>query len=81
MVLSAVAHAVLLNAMPTAVIAPDAHPIFHLMMPYLNTVVSRRRYLDVDKDLTFTLIQAMAPAKFADRLAILTSATLGRQKG
>jgi len=67
--------------MPTAVIAPDAHPIFHLMMPYLNTVVSRRRYLDVDKDLTFTLIQAMAPAKFADRLAILTSATLGRQKG
>jgi len=35
-----------LNAMTTAVIAPDAHPIFHLMMSHLNAAVSRRRYPD-----------------------------------
>jgi hypothetical protein len=48
-VLSAVADAVLLNAMTTAVIAPGANPIFHLMMPHLvhlNAVMSSRIYPD-----------------------------------
>ena len=45
-VLSSVAHAVLLNAMTTSAIAPDAHPIFNLMMPHLNAAVSRRSYPD-----------------------------------
>ena len=32
--------------MTTVVIAPGAHPIFHLMMPHLNAAVSRRSYPD-----------------------------------
>ncbi len=40
-VLSAVARAALPTAM-TTVIAPDEHPIFHLLMPHLNDAVSSR---------------------------------------
>jgi hypothetical protein len=66
-VLSAVAHAVLLNAMTTTVIAPGTHSIFNLMMPHLNAAVSRRSYPD-ERPSTRDIDEPLPAARGLDHL-------------